>query len=61
MKKLYILLLLFAFQLSYSQDITFTGDITVTTQAEIDALAEQYTHITGRLDILGGGGDISDL
>jgi hypothetical protein len=39
----------------------FTGSLTVTTQAEVDALPIQYTHITGRLDILGGGGDISDL
>tara|TARA_B100000809_G_scaffold213624_1_gene218084 strand:+ start:50136 stop:52052 length:1917 start_codon:yes stop_codon:yes gene_type:complete len=41
-------------------DNIFTGDITVTTQAEVDALpALKYTHITGRLNILGG--DISDL
>ncbi|PQB08977.1 hypothetical protein BST83_01090 [Polaribacter filamentus] len=39
----------------------FTGNLTVTTQAEVDALPIQYTHITGRLDILGGGGDISNL
>lgn len=61
MKKLYFVLLCVIFQLTYSQDVTFTGDITVTTQAEVDALSEQYTHITGRLDILGGDGDISDL
>lgn len=62
MKKLIILLLatIGTFQFTYSQ-ITFTGNITVKTQAEVDALAENYTHITGRLDILGDGGDISDL
>ena len=37
----------------------FTGDITVATQAEVDAIPIQYTHITGRLNILAG--DISDL
>lgn len=59
MKKLYILFFLATFQLTNAQDITFVGDITVSTQAEVDALAEKYTHITGRLNILGG--DISDL
>lgn len=61
MKKHYMLLLIAAivtFQLNYAQ-ITFTGDITVTSQAEVDALQDGITHITGRLNILGA--DISDL
>lgn len=61
MKRITFLLLMLTIQVMNSQDITFTGNLTVTTQAEIDALPENYTHITGRLDILGNDGDISDL
>lgn len=39
----------------------YSGDLTVTTQAEIDALPLKYTSISGKLDILGNDGDISDL
>lgn len=59
MKKITFLLFMITIQVIYSQDITYTGDLTVTTQAEIDALPEKYTHITGRLDIYGA--DINDL
>lgn len=59
MRRLLLILLLFCFGIAFGQ--TFTGDVTLTTQAQVNSFGtSNYTIIDGRV-IIGSSTDINDL